>query len=144
MKAPRYLHLKRGDMPPQLGDVAPFKAAVVVESEVTPEWQEQVSQWLVRSGCRYMMAWGRKCGDWDTSVDLANLAAFGWGEIPGGDYVMTTWHENESLQEMFWYAERCALHPSLELERAYVVHIAPEARAAEILATYRAAQEDTG
>lgn len=77
MEAPRYLHLKPGEAPPRLEGVAPFKAVVVVDSEVTPEWQAQVSDWLVRSGCRWMiMAWGRKCGDWDTSFDLARLAMF--------------------------------------------------------------------
>jgi hypothetical protein len=33
----------------------------------SPEWQAQVSDWLLRSGCRCMMAWGRNCGDWNTS-----------------------------------------------------------------------------
>ena len=111
MEAPRYLHLKPGVAPPRLEGVAPFKAVVVVDSEVTPEWQAQVSDWLVRSGCRWMMAWGRKCGDWDTSVDLANLAMFDYGEIPDDDFVVTTWHENESLQETFWFSEQCAMHP---------------------------------
>src|SRR6516165_8013507 len=51
---------------------------------------------------------------------------FDYGEIPDDDFVMTTWHANESLQETFWFSERCAMHPSLKLERTYVVHIAPE------------------
>lgn len=143
METPRYLHLKPGEAPPpRLEGVAPFKAVVVVDSEVTPEWQAQVSDWLVRSGCRYMLAWGWKCGDWDTSVDLASLAMFDYGEIPDDDFVMTTWHANESLQETFWFAAGCA-HPSLKLERTYVVHIAPESRATELLKAFRAAQEET-
>ena len=89
-----------------------------------------------------MMAWGRKCSDWDTSVDLANLAKFDYGEIPDDNVVVTTWHPNESLKETFWFSERCD-HPSLRLERTYVVHIAPESRATELLKTFRAAQEET-
>jgi hypothetical protein len=143
METPRYLHLKPGEAPPRLEGVAPFKAVVVVESDVAPEWQAQVSDWLVRSGCRYMMAWGRKCGDWDTSVDEANLLMFNFGDIPENDFVMTTWHEAESLEEVFWFSERWAVHPSLELEGTYVVHIASEGRATELLETFRIAQERT-
>jgi hypothetical protein len=143
MEAPRYLHLKPGEALPRLGGVAPFKAVVVVHDEVTPEWQVLVSDWLVRSGCRYMMAWGRNCADWDTSVDLANLAMFSHGAIPKNDFVMTTWHANESLQETFRFSQRCAMHPSLELERTYVLHIGPESRATEIFRAFQASGEET-
>src|SRR5438105_8856178 len=143
METPRYLHLKPGDAPPRLEGVAPFKAVVVVDSDVTPEWQGQVSDWLVRSGCQYMMAWGHNCGDWDSSVDEASLAMFDYGEIPDDNFVMTTWHENESLQETFRFSERCAMHPSLELDRTCIVHISPEGGAADLLETFRAAQEET-
>jgi hypothetical protein len=120
METPIYIHLKPGDPPPRLEGVSPFKAVVVANSEVMPEGQAHVSDWLVRSGCRYMMAWGRMCSDWHSSVDVANLAKFNCGEIPEDDFVMTTSHENESLQEAFWFSERCAMHPSLELERTYI------------------------
>ena len=143
MNAARYLHLKPGDFPPRLEGVAPFKAVVVVDSEVTPEWRSQVSDWLVQSGCLYMMAWGQNCGEWDTSVDLANMAMFDYGEIPDDKFVMTTWHENESLQQTFWFSEMCAWDPYLELE-TYIVHIAPESRATELLITFRAVQEEIG
>ena len=89
MEAPRYLHLKPGAAPPRLEGVAPFKAVVVVDGEVTPEWQALVSDWLIRS-----------------CVDLANLAVLSYEEISDDDFVMTTWHANESLQETFWFSER--------------------------------------
>jgi hypothetical protein len=140
MEEKRYLHLKPGGALPRLDGVAPFKAVVVVDCDVTPEWQAQVSDWLVRNGCRYMMAWGKKCGDWDSSIDEASLAVFDSGETRSDDFVMTTWHENESLQETFEFSERYAMHPSLALERIYLIHIAPESRATELLNTFRAAQ----
>jgi hypothetical protein len=143
MEAPTYLHLKPGEAPPRLEGAAPFKAVIVIDCEVTPEWREQISDWLVRGGCRYMMAWGLKCGDWDSSVDEANLAMFDYGKIPDDDFVMTTWHANESLEETFWFSERTAMHPSLQIERTYIVHIALEARGPELLKTFHAAQEQT-
>ena len=137
MKAFRYLHLRPGDTPPRLACTAHYKAVVVVDSEVTPEWQAQISSWLVRSGCLYMMAWGRKCGEWDDSVDVASLQMHGSEE----DLVMTTWHEDETLEDTFWFAEHCACHPTLVFEYTLVVHIALESKENEILKIYRAAQE---
>src|SRR5690606_27385773 len=115
----------------------------VIDADVTPEWQGQVSDWLVRSGCRYMMAWGKDCSAWDSSVDEANLVQFDYGEIPEDDFVMTTWHANEPLEEAFWFSQFCAMHPSLELEKTYIVHISPEAREAAMLQAFAAAQEST-
>src|SRR6476620_183021 len=108
MNAPTYIHLIPGEALPLLEGASPFKAIVVVETEVAPDWQAQVSDWLIRSGCRYMMAWGENCSDWDTSVDQANLARFDYGEIPEDEFTMTTWHAKETLQETFWFSRRCA------------------------------------
>ena len=116
MQTLEYLHLRPGDAPPRLDGTAPFKAVVVVESDVTPEWQGRVSDWLVRAGCRYMMAWGRDCSGWDSSVDEANLIVFDYPETPEDESIMTTWHDNEPLEEVFWFSQFCAMHPSLELE----------------------------
>lgn len=143
MEAPEYVHMRPGGAPPRLSNAAPFKAVVVIDAEVTPEWRGQVSDWLVRSGCRYMMAWGKNCHAWDASVDEANLAQFDYGEIPDDDFVMTTWHADEPLQEAFWFSQFCAMHPTLELQKTYIVHIATDAKEAETLHAFAAAQEST-
>jgi len=140
MKSLEYLHLLPGHAPPRLEGVAPFKMVVVIDADVTPEWQGQVSGWLVEAGCRYMMAWGKNCSDWDSSVDEANLAVFDFEEVPEDASVMTTWHDGEPLDEVFWFSEFCAMHPSLALERTYILHIAPEPREVEMLKTFRDAQ----
>jgi hypothetical protein len=90
-----------------------------------------------------MMAWGKDCSAWDSSVDEANLVRFDYGEIPEDDFVMTTWHADEPLEEAFWFSQFCAMHPSLELEKTYIVHISPEAKEAAMLQTFAAAQEST-
>jgi hypothetical protein len=139
MEAPRYLHLPPGYSPPDLAGIAPFKAVLVAECEVAPEWQSRVCDWLVRSGCLYAVAWGVKCEAWHDGVDLAHLAMFNYEPSPEDKFVMTSWHEGEPLSEAFWFSEMCASHPTIELE-AYIVHIAPESREAEMIAAYRAAQ----
>lgn len=142
MCAAKYLHLAPGSALPRLECDSPFKAIVVIDAEVTDDWQNTVSNWLVQSGCRYMLAWGKKCCEWDTSVDLANLRAFGFGEIPDDEFVMTTWHAEEPLQEVFWFAGHAAEHPSLALECIYIIHVALNERLAEMLKLFQDAQGD--
>jgi hypothetical protein len=120
-----------------------FKAVLVSEAEATSEWRGLVSDWLVRSGCRYFMAWGRKCREWHDSVDEANLQRFDDGEFSDDDLVMTTWHEDEPVEEVFWFSQFCAMHPSLEIGRTYIVHVSREAREVATLQTFAAAQEST-
>jgi len=139
-----YLHLSPGAQIPALKEAEAFQALVLVEAEVSQEWQIQVSDWLVRSGCLYMMAWGRKCRDWDTSVDESNIALVDGGEFPKDHFVMTTWHEDEPLEEVFWFSMTCAFDDNPALEKTYILHIAPESRTDEILGKYREVQDGIG
>ena len=142
MDVARYIHLIPGKEPPPLADVGYFKAVLVIEAEVWPGWRDTVSDWLVCNGCRFMMAWGKDCSAWDDSVDEANLRQFDYGEIPDDDFVMTTWHEHEPLEETFWFAVHTSGHPSLELAETYIVHIALTERSAELLQALREVGKD--
>lgn len=136
-----YLHLPPGSAPPDLL-TEPYKAVVIVEAAHTAEWRYQVSQWLVATGCRYMMAWGVECDAWDDSVDWAFLEATGYEvDVSGTDesFVMTTWHTDDSLSEVFWFAGYCAVHPAQDLE-LMLIDIGPKPREAAMRAAYLAAQ----
>src|SRR5689334_494931 len=111
----QYLQLKPESDLPNVSPLAPFRCVVIIEEIVTPEWQAKVSSWLVKSGCLYMMAWGKECGTWDDSVDYANLERFNHGDIPDENFVMTTWHADETLIEVFWFSKHSAFHPSVEI-----------------------------
>ena len=138
-----YLHLPAGQVPPSMGGRAPFKAMLVLDQPVTEVWQDLVSEWLVRSGCRYMMAWGAGSSAWDDSVDYAALSTADFGAGPDEQQVMTTWHDDEPLSETFWFAGNCALHPTVALGDAVIIDIRAEAREAELLEAYAEAQEQT-
>jgi hypothetical protein len=142
MATPHYLHLVPGSTAPDLTGTSPFKAVLVAECEVTPEWRFQVCDWLVRSGCLYAMAWGSQGEAWHDDVDLAHIAMFKYEPAPDDKFVMTTWHDGEPLSEVFWFSEMCAWHPTIKL-KAYIVHIAPESREVELIAAYRAAQNSS-
>jgi hypothetical protein len=138
-----YLHLVEDQQPPVLDGSAPFKAVLVLEQTVNADWQNLVSAWLVQAGCLYMMAWGPECSSWDDSVDWANLAVFDYGDIPDDQAVMTTWHENEPLSEVFWFAEHTANHSTTSLERTLILHIGPAERESTMLQAYADAQTQT-
>ena len=68
-----YLALHDGDDLKCIDGLRPFKCLILVTEKVAGPWQHSVSEWLVASGCLYMMAWGVNCSSWDDSVDIANL-----------------------------------------------------------------------
>jgi hypothetical protein len=132
-----YLHLPPGASAPAL-DEQPTRVLVMLEASVEPLWQQEISRWLIRIGCLYMLAWGPECSSWDDAVDDANLEAFDYDGIPEDRFAMTTWHENDSMQEYLCFAKHCAIHPAVELTRTLIVHVATAARETELLAAYRA------
>ncbi len=119
----RYVRAQDGDPLPDVGNLKPFKAIVVIENRPSLEWQNQASDWLVESGCLYMMAWGEDCTSWDDSVDWSNIAMFDFGDIPAEEFVMTSWHDSEPLKEVFWFAKECALHPTVKLNNVLILHV---------------------
>lgn len=119
---------------------APFKAVLVLEQAVSDDWQDRVSEWLIRSGCLYMMAWGVESSSWDDTVDWANHKVTGLDDIPDDLFVMTTWHECEPLAETFWYAGNVAHHPTVSLDHLAIIDIGPSEREEEMLSGFRSAQ----
>jgi hypothetical protein len=138
-----YIHLPHGQNPPATGGTRPFRAVVVLEQGTSPEWRAQVSDWLVQSGCLYMMAWGPDSSAWDDSVDRANIAAFDGEEIPDDQFVMTTWHDDEPLSETFWFAVHTACHPTVSIDETLIVDVAPHERRAALTQMLKDAQQRT-
>lgn len=110
---------------------SPFKCVVIIESAVSPSRQTEISRWLVKSGCLFMMAWGPGCSSWDDSVDLANLEQFNFGEVPDDKFVMTTWHEDEPVHEVFEFSKFAAMHPTTEIENTLILHVNGNGKADE-------------
>ena len=67
-----YLHLSPDQAPPQLSS-GPFRAVIVSEEEVTQDWRNRIAEWLLKSGCLYVVAWGVECEGWHDTVDWTNL-----------------------------------------------------------------------
>jgi hypothetical protein len=97
---------------------------IATELTVAAAWMSSVSEWLVASGCLYAMACGPQGTDWDSAIDDASIGAHEFGEIPPDRFVLTTWHDGETLDEVFWYCKHLAHHPDVPLERTLLLHIA--------------------
>ncbi len=83
-----------------------------------------------------MMAWGNNCSSWDDSVDFSNYLQFKGKEIPDESFVITTWHEDESLSEVLWFSKHSAFHESCDLENTVVLHISQESKRDQITLEY--------
>lgn len=136
-----YVHLPAGSELPTIAN-EPRRTVVLIAQEVEARWQDKVSDWIVETGCLYMMAWGQECITWDDSVDHATLRKFKYGEVPDDHFVMTTWHENEPLCEVFFYARMCACHPTVSLPLLTVVDIISEPREEAIRALHFAEKSE--
>ncbi len=131
-----YLQLPPGSEPPKLDHLSPFLAIVLAEEEVDELWQAEISRWLVASGCRYLLAWGKDCEAWHDMMDDANLEAFDYEDIPEEDFVITTWHEDEEREEVFWFAKHRAAHPALTFKATVILDISLVNRKDAIEAEY--------
>jgi hypothetical protein len=121
-------------------ETSPFRAIVLVREGVSNEWRNRVSDWLVASGCLYMLAWGIDCSIWDDAVDWANISEFDFKPIPPERFVMTTWHENESIEEVFWFAKNCASHPTVAIDADMILDISTLNRMDETLSDWATAE----
>ena len=131
-----YLHLLPNDLLPDISHWQPFRVALLVEAPVQDDWKIRVSQWLVQSGCLYVSAWGIDCSSWDDSVDFALLEKFDYGEIPDADFVMTTWHDGETLAKLFFFVKNNAWHAEVSIQKTAIIHIATQPKRTEFVAAY--------
>lgn len=134
-----YLHLRPHDDLAPLAALLPSSAflAVLVVDEVCEEmWRWDLCRRLARSHCRYLLAWGEGCADWEESASDAWLEAVDYEDVPPEQLLITTAHEDEELEEVFWFARHKARHPALQLGQAVILHIAERGRRQELEALY--------
>jgi len=135
----KYLQRAPTDRLPDLPDLEPCKVVLIVETSITPNQRTRISEWLVATGCLYMMAWGLDCASWASSVQLANRKAFDTPEIPDKSLVITTWHNDVPLEDVFWFTKHTASHPCFQLDNVLLLHLSAEGREQELCNEYLAA-----
>jgi len=133
-----YLHLMPASPLPEIETGTSFKAIIIAELPTTAKWRFEVGTWLIKHGCRFTMAWGEDCSAWDDDIDWANLDLWSFEEIPDKHFVMTSWHENETLEEVFHDAPMYT-HPVCDVSRLLLLHVATTENREAILARYASA-----
>ncbi len=71
---------------------------------ISVDEQNTISNQIIKSTCRYAVCAGYKCSSWDDSIDFARITNDPNFSPPDEDFVMTTWHENETVAEVLWFA----------------------------------------
>lgn len=127
----RYVHVAPSGRLPEFPANGPSRAVIVVEAAVAEERRREVSRWLVGGNCLYAMAWGRDASSWDDSIDLAGFERD--AGLSDERLVMTTWHDDEALDEVFVFCASHANHPHVALQTTVVVHVAERADGPRLL-----------
>ena len=79
---------------------APFTCLLYSsQEEVTDDEMMSVANWLVTSGCCYAVCAGLKCSAWHDTIDTAEISR----DPNIKNLIMTTWHENETAEDVVWY-----------------------------------------
>ena len=136
-KSPIYLQLIADAPIPALPRLQAFSAVIISEAEVSAEWQNKVSAKLIAAGCRFMLAWGNQASSWSDAVDSALLAAHDFGKIAPHDRTYTTWHDNESLDEVFAFCKHSVEHPWGRIDEVLLLHIGAEDKSIEMMGRYQ-------
>lgn len=113
--------------PPVAGKV--FVCALfVADPSITDAEQMDISRQIVAAGCRYAVCAGLKCSEWDNSIDLAYLETNPNFDPPDETFVMTTWHEHDSVAEVLEFALTWTNFDDHTFEHVLVLVLGEDAR----------------
>lgn len=113
--------------PPYCLDSPPFDGADFValiisnDPTISPDDQYAVSLALVRSGCRYAVCIGHNCSTWDDSVDWACVEVN--PDSNDETLVMTTWHKNDTPEEIAHFFLNCTTFDSNVFDNFLVLSV---------------------
>lgn len=78
----------------------PYPCLIWSEMETSSDFKLELSKKLIKTDCRYIVAGGIECSLWDDAGDFAFIASNDDYDPPDEQFVMTSWHEGESLVEV--------------------------------------------
>lgn len=80
---------------------------VIADPTIINDDQVALSKEIVRQGCRFAVCTGHHCSKWDDSIDFAYLATSPDFSPSDEHFVMTTWHEDEPLEDVIAFFRFC-------------------------------------
>ncbi len=75
---------------------------VVGDETVNADEQWELATQFVHQSCRYAVCFGHDCSSWDDAIDMVTVIEEVDG-LPPRPFVMTTWHDTDTLQETVEY-----------------------------------------
>ncbi|MFT3870245.1 MAG: hypothetical protein QM715_17490 [Nibricoccus sp.] len=109
-------------------------------TDVSTEEQTMISAAIVASGCRYAVCYGHRCSSWDDSIDLAAVEN---GEEKSA-FVMTTWHENDTPEDVAFFFWNNTSFDDFTAERLGVFILGPDSKTeASLVAAFDSFRQKT-
>ena len=90
---------------------------------VSNEWRNICCDWIVKSEqCYWALAWGHECSIWDDALDWSYLEFCNYDLPEDDDYnLMTTWHEDQTLDEVIEFAESVVVNTLLQQDLYQII-----------------------
>ena len=134
-----YFQLTEQNDLPGIGHLAPFKVVLAIEDIVSRSRQNEISDWLVEMGGKYVMICGKDCDSWEESIRQANLDRVDIEHMEPREFVMITTHQQERLRNVFWHAKKHARHTHVKMTNILTIHIGSQNRSVEYLSMFEKA-----
>jgi len=131
-----YFQLTESNKLPGIRHLAPFKAVLAIEDNVSHTRQYEVSNWLVEMGGKYVMICGDNCQGWEETIRQANLTQVNIEDMKPEEFVMITMHAHDRLRNVFWHAKKHARHPQVKFDNIITIHIGNQNRSVEYLSMF--------
>lgn len=106
---------------------------------LTEAQRTEVAKQLLQAGCRYVICGGRDCEFWHDAVDLEFVRQHvdDSEATRDAEHVMTTWHEDESPDEVAFFFVLNTNFDDHDFERFLVLHVGDGHAKAEVDAAIR-------
>lgn len=133
-----YHRLKLNDLPKLDDTESKFRLILVSDTTSPYEWKKAVADLLVNGGCGFAACWGVDCKEWHDAIDDANIDQFPEQDIPDEAFIMTSWHDDETIDEAFWFGKYCARSDSFDMHETVILHHGQIDRENELLELFEA------
>ena len=97
---------------------------VISTRSITKVQRERIASDVVASRCQYALTYGNECQMWHDAIDMAGIDAGG----PESRFLMTTWHDDEPIEDVIDYLWWNTSYDYFEAERLAIVQIGPDAK----------------
>lgn len=96
------------------------------DPNIQPHVQSAFADQIVATGCRYACCSGVTCSSWHDAIDLSFVGTGSSNQRLEERFVMTTWHEQERLGDVVWFALNNTSFGDFVAERLLIVLLSPD------------------